>query len=214
MKGVRRPGPGRLTLTKFLDEVRNGDYSATEREALTAQYAAVLSAIEHEDGRRWVLFGAFLAGIGLLVPAIEPAPEGYPRTVVFGAGLFLSIAGWLVIWRNNVYLKDRSHLAMALQRILLKDRPLLWLYDDKAHIPKGRLEMHRPTSGAMLVPYFTAWALMRTTLWVSAVLWTAGLAWQWPALRPNVVTWAAVAFGFIAFFVAIETINRIRRYAS
>ena len=144
------------------------------RKSLLREYHALARTdVQHDDGRRWTLFGAFLIAETLLSSLLDRNHDA-----LLGAlGISSTILIGLAMWRNNVYLRDRSILAAELEtKIGFEHR----FYDKRARIPEERLARQNgygifPTLqgniARAMVPVVTAWALMRTTLFLAVIAW-------------------------------------------
>lgn len=172
----------------------------------------------HEDERRWVLFGVFLIAETLLASLL---PINH-NAIVGGLGVVSTALIGIAIWRNNVYLRDRSILAARLEGLLAprlkKLNPggmTLRFYNEHARIPPSRLALQRgygifPTlQGALAraaVPVVHAWAIMRTTLLLTIVAWGAIVltALHVPSLAVWLTVAASVLLILVDWFMEIE----------
>lgn len=148
----------------------------TEDPAVLREYHTLArDEVRHDDERRWTLFGAFLVAEALLTTLLGREHDA----IVAGLGGVTAFLIGLAIWRNNVYLRDRTLLAAALEAKIGLDAGLRF-YDTRGRTPKERLGRQLgyglfPKTQRKVANWagtrILAWAVMRTALAFSGIAW-------------------------------------------
>lgn len=147
------------------------------------------------------MFGAFLVAETLLTTLLQ---RGYNDLVAL-LGMISTLLIGLAIWRNNVYLRDRSILASMIEaRVGPKDVSLRF-YDSNSQIPAQRLQRQRGYGFLRNVQgrlsrkaarWLHAWAVMRLVLSVSFLAWL-GVYLSYRGLPFEVISRLCVALSLV-----------------
>lgn len=183
--------------------------------ALRGYHELARADVQHDDTRRWTLFSAFLIAETVLTTLLG---RGH-NAIVALLGMTSTILIGLAIWRNNVYLRDRSILASRLESAIGPADDSLRFYDRRARIPATRLAEQRGYGLARnlqrrishsAVLWLHAWATMRLTLAAAFIAW-AGVALVALHVPGRYVATIVVGFaGLVLLDWALEINQRIR----
>lgn len=184
------------------------------RQLLIEYHSLARADVQHDDTRRWTLFGAFLIAETVLTTLLTKGHDAIVALLGMVSTLFIGLA----IWRNNVYLRDRSLLARRLEEEIGPSDEGLRFYDHRAQIPRVRLseqngygfarEIQQRISHSA-VDWLHAWATMRITLAAAFIAWVGVALTALHVARPYVVAILVGMAGFVILDWVMEIDQRI-----
>lgn len=112
------------------------------------QYKLAVDWVRYQDQRRWALLSVYLLvqglGVQLFVRSVNEDLHSYVEAVAWGS-VALAILWQVLLWRSNLYLRDRTIVAAYLEAGLYGARMYPRFYDEHAAIPEERARRQEVT---------------------------------------------------------------------